>query len=136
MKTEDNQSIVQSGWCRESSDTESWLGGYTNWKQARPTQLAARCYASTKAAPTEVSSILEERIRGVSDEANLNETGRVLSVGYVYIEYWLMVVDCVVKGPGRGFESAPDQLEFNKFPASEKSHHHLSDQHHTYRLLY
>jgi hypothetical protein len=40
-----------------------------------------RSYA--KAAPTEVSSILEERIRGVSGEANLNETGRVLSIGYV-----------------------------------------------------
>lgn len=39
----------------------------------------ARTYA--KAAPTEVSSILEERIRGVSGEANLNETGRVLSIG-------------------------------------------------------
>lgn len=38
-------------------------------------------YASAKAAPTEVSSILEERIKGVSEEANLNETGRVLSVG-------------------------------------------------------
>jgi len=46
---------------------------------ARP--LTARRFASAKAAPTEVSSILEERIRGVSDEANLNETGRVLSVG-------------------------------------------------------
>ncbi|SCU95409.1 LAME_0F12046g1_1 [Lachancea meyersii CBS 8951] len=39
-----------------------------------------RC-ASAKAQPTEVSSILEERIRGVSEETNLNETGRVLSVG-------------------------------------------------------
>lgn len=39
----------------------------------------ARTYA--KAAPTEVSSILEERIRGVSGEADLNETGRVLSIG-------------------------------------------------------
>ncbi|KAK6198850.1 F1F0-ATPase complex, F1 alpha subunit [Scheffersomyces amazonensis] len=48
---------------------------------ARPAQLTARRFASAKAAPTEVSSILEERIRGVSDEANLNETGRVLSVG-------------------------------------------------------
>lgn len=38
-------------------------------------------FASAKAAPTEVSSILEERIKGVSEEANLNETGRVLSVG-------------------------------------------------------
>ncbi|KAJ6186460.1 hypothetical protein N7519_007761 [Penicillium mononematosum] len=34
-----------------------------------------------KAAPTEVSSILEQRIRGVSEEAGLAETGRVLSVG-------------------------------------------------------
>ena len=40
-------------------------------------------YASTsaKAQPTEVSSILEEKIRGVSNDANLNETGRVLAVG-------------------------------------------------------
>ena len=43
-----------------------------------------RSYASeAKAAPTEVSSILEQRIRGVSEEAGLAETGRVLSVGYV-----------------------------------------------------
>ncbi|CAG8909857.1 unnamed protein product [Penicillium egyptiacum] len=41
-----------------------------------------RSYASeAKAAPTEVSSILEQRIRGVSEEAGLAETGRVLSVG-------------------------------------------------------
>jgi len=31
-----------------------------------------------------VSSILEQRIRGVQEEAGLAETGRVLSVGYVY----------------------------------------------------
>ncbi|EJS44603.1 atp1p [Saccharomyces arboricola H-6] len=53
---------------------------------ARPAAAAAalasaRRLASTKAQPTEVSSILEERIKGVSDEANLNETGRVLAVG-------------------------------------------------------
>lgn len=48
---------------------------------ARPAQIAAVRFASAKAAPTEVTSIIEERIRGVSDEANLNETGRVLSVG-------------------------------------------------------
>ena len=36
-----------------------------------------------KASPTEVSSILEQRIRGVQEEASLAETGRVLSVGYV-----------------------------------------------------
>lgn len=44
----------------------------------------ARGYAAdAKASPTEVSSILEQRIRGVQEEANLAETGRVLSVGYV-----------------------------------------------------
>ncbi|SCW00110.1 LAFE_0B09670g1_1 [Lachancea fermentati] len=49
---------------------------------ARPAMLiAGRRYASAKPQPTEVSSILEEKIRGVSEEANLNETGRVLSVG-------------------------------------------------------
>jgi hypothetical protein len=43
-----------------------------------------RSYAvDAKAAPTEVSSILEQRIRGVQEEAGLAETGRVLSVGYV-----------------------------------------------------
>ncbi|CAZ85605.1 unnamed protein product [Tuber melanosporum] len=41
-----------------------------------------RTYAGeTKASPTEVSSILEQRIRGVQEEAGLAETGRVLSVG-------------------------------------------------------
>ncbi|KAI3406358.2 ATP1 [Candida oxycetoniae] len=48
---------------------------------ARSTSLIAQRYASAKAAPTEVSAILEDRIRGISDEANLNETGKVLSVG-------------------------------------------------------
>ncbi|KFA66323.1 hypothetical protein S40285_01883 [Stachybotrys chlorohalonatus IBT 40285] len=44
--------------------------------------LQARSYASdAKATPTEVSSILEQRIRGVQEESNLAETGRVLSVG-------------------------------------------------------
>ncbi|KAJ5763005.1 ATP synthase subunit alpha [Penicillium manginii] len=41
-----------------------------------------RTYAAeAKAQPTEVSSILEQRIRGVQEEAGLAETGRVLSVG-------------------------------------------------------
>jgi len=41
-----------------------------------------RSYATeAKAAPTEVSSILEQRIRGVQEESGLAETGRVLSVG-------------------------------------------------------
>ncbi|QIW96930.1 hypothetical protein AMS68_002448 [Peltaster fructicola] len=37
--------------------------------------------AEGKATPTEVTSILEQRIRGVQEEAGLAETGRVLSVG-------------------------------------------------------
>jgi hypothetical protein len=45
---------------------------------------SCRTYAAdAKASPTEVSSILEQRIRGVQEEASLAETGRVLSVGYV-----------------------------------------------------
>ncbi|KAH7626685.1 P-loop containing nucleoside triphosphate hydrolase protein [Sordaria sp. MPI-SDFR-AT-0083] len=43
--------------------------------------VQARTYADAKATPTEVSSILEQRIRGVQEESNLAETGRVLSVG-------------------------------------------------------
>lgn len=47
------------------------------------TTKQVRCYAAdAKAAPTEVSSILEQRIRGVQEETSLAETGRVLSVGY------------------------------------------------------
>ncbi|KAH7076505.1 ATP synthase-like protein subunit alpha [Paraphoma chrysanthemicola] len=43
---------------------------------------AVRTYAAdAKASPTEVSSILEQRIRGVQEESGLAETGRVLSVG-------------------------------------------------------
>ncbi|KAL2137033.1 hypothetical protein VTI74DRAFT_10509 [Chaetomium olivicolor] len=43
--------------------------------------IQARTYADAKASPTEVSSILEQRIRGVQEESGLAETGRVLSVG-------------------------------------------------------
>uniref|UniRef100_L2GEV6 ATP synthase subunit alpha n=1 Tax=Colletotrichum fructicola (strain Nara gc5) TaxID=1213859 RepID=L2GEV6_COLFN len=43
--------------------------------------MQTRSYADAKASPTEVSSILEQRIRGVQEEAGLAETGRVLSVG-------------------------------------------------------
>ncbi|PGH12729.1 ATP synthase subunit alpha, mitochondrial [Helicocarpus griseus UAMH5409] len=56
-------------------------------RAATPSPIAAaskqvRTYAAeAKAAPTEVSSILEQRIRGVQEEAGLAETGRVLSVG-------------------------------------------------------
>ncbi|KAH6619481.1 P-loop containing nucleoside triphosphate hydrolase protein [Chaetomium sp. MPI-SDFR-AT-0129] len=52
-------------------------------RNAAPTVSAfqARTYAEAKASPTEVSSILEQRIRGVQEESGLAETGRVLSVG-------------------------------------------------------
>lgn len=55
-------------------------------RNAAPAAInAARTYASeAKATPTEVSSILEQRIRGVQEESGLAETGRVLSVGCVY----------------------------------------------------
>ena len=54
--------------------------------------------ADAKASPTEVSSILEQRIRGVQEEAGLAETGRVLSVGYdllrTTIHYDMEQSDC------------------------------------------
>ncbi|KAH6854168.1 P-loop containing nucleoside triphosphate hydrolase protein [Chaetomium sp. MPI-CAGE-AT-0009] len=52
-------------------------------RNAAPTVSAfqTRTYAEAKASPTEVSSILEQRIRGVQEESGLAETGRVLSVG-------------------------------------------------------
>lgn len=58
-------------------------------RAAAPGPVASSKYvrsyaADAKAAPTEVSSILEQRIRGVQEEAGLAETGRVLSVGYVF----------------------------------------------------
>ncbi|KAI8978074.1 ATP synthase subunit alpha [Pilobolus umbonatus] len=42
---------------------------------------AARGYASAKPSTSEVSSILEQRILGSNSEADLQETGRVLSIG-------------------------------------------------------
>ncbi|KAH4311093.1 ATP synthase subunit alpha [Parastagonospora nodorum] len=70
-----------------------WLGGEelplcrdqvltTVFHQTRaPAFAQVRTYAEAKATPTEVSSILEQRIRGVQEENSLAETGRVLSVG-------------------------------------------------------
>ena len=52
-------------------------------RAAAPVAASIRGYAD-KASPTEVSSILEQRIRGVQEESGLAETGRVLSVGYVF----------------------------------------------------
>ncbi|GBL48839.1 ATP_synthase_subunit_alpha,_mitochondrial [Candidozyma auris] len=66
---------------RSALRTAARAASVSRMRVARPAVSAAVRYASAKAAPTEVSSILEERIKGVSEEANLNETGRVLSVG-------------------------------------------------------
>ncbi|CDS07351.1 Putative ATP synthase subunit alpha [Lichtheimia ramosa] len=43
--------------------------------------VALRSYATAKASTSEVSSVLEQRILGAESEANLQETGRVLSIG-------------------------------------------------------
>ncbi|KAH8692196.1 putative mitochondrial F1 ATPase subunit alpha [Talaromyces proteolyticus] len=65
----------------------SATGRLASARVAAPSPYAAaskqvRSYAAeAKASPTEVSSILEQRIRGVQEEAGLAETGRVLSVG-------------------------------------------------------
>jgi len=51
-------------------------------RSTAPIVNSFRSYASdAKASPTEVTSILEQRIRGVQEESGLAETGRVLSVG-------------------------------------------------------
>lgn len=69
--------------------TKVRLGLTRQQRNAAPVVSAvqARTYADAKATPTEVSSILEQRIRGVQEESNLAETGRVLSVGYVFLGY-------------------------------------------------
>ncbi|KAI9322744.1 ATP synthase subunit alpha [Dichotomocladium elegans] len=41
----------------------------------------SRTYATAKASTSEVSSVLEQRILGAQSEADLQETGRVLSIG-------------------------------------------------------
>ncbi|KAI7898133.1 ATP synthase subunit alpha [Cokeromyces recurvatus] len=43
--------------------------------------IALRTYASAKPSTSEVSSILEQRILGANSETDLQETGRVLSIG-------------------------------------------------------
>ncbi|CAO3589958.1 unnamed protein product [Absidia cylindrospora] len=61
------------------------LAAFSRTAAFRPTISAAanvfRTYATAKPSTSEVSSILEERILGSSSEANLQETGRVLSIG-------------------------------------------------------
>ncbi|KAL3465289.1 P-loop containing nucleoside triphosphate hydrolase protein [Aspergillus heterothallicus] len=75
---------------RQSSRTvaaATATGRIASVRAAVPGPLSAaskqvRTYAAeAKASPTEVSSILEQRIRGVQEESGLAETGRVLSVG-------------------------------------------------------
>ncbi|KAI5209019.1 ATP synthase subunit alpha [Aureobasidium subglaciale] len=67
-------------------DNHHWTFRHSQWLSLRaaravaPVANSVRSYAD-KAAPTEVSSILEQRIRGVQEESGLAETGRVLSVG-------------------------------------------------------
>lgn len=46
----------------------------------KPSQQT-RGYAEAKASSIEVSQLLEQRIRGVHEEASMAETGKVLSVG-------------------------------------------------------
>ncbi|KAH9952263.1 hypothetical protein BGW80DRAFT_1470886 [Lactifluus volemus] len=48
---------------------------------SRVVPAVARSYATAKPAASEVSSILESRIAGSSVGSNVEETGRVLSVG-------------------------------------------------------
>ncbi|OBZ73767.1 ATP synthase subunit alpha, mitochondrial [Grifola frondosa] len=55
---------------------------------ARATPAVSRTYATAKAAASEVSSILESRIAGSSVGANVEETGRVLSVGDGIARVW------------------------------------------------
>ncbi|TVY20422.1 ATP synthase subunit alpha [Lachnellula arida] len=83
------QAVVES--CLLSFNSSPWAFRpllSANGRKASPAAFNAasnqiRSYASAdKATPTEVSSILEQRIRGVRDEAGLAETGRVLSVGF------------------------------------------------------
>lgn len=67
---------------------------------ARALPRAVRAYA--KAAPTEVASILEQRIRGLNQEASLDETGKVLSIG-----------DGVARVYGLNKIQAEELVEFN-----------------------
>jgi len=69
------------------NDSKKLIAAFPQSRTTTPAALnaatkQARTYAAdAKASPTEVSSILEQRIRGVQEEAGLAETGRVLSVG-------------------------------------------------------
>ena len=66
----------------EATENRAGANLQTQGRIAAPVVNNVRTYAAdAKASPTEVSSILEQRIRGVQEESGLAETGRVLSVG-------------------------------------------------------
>lgn len=83
-------------------------------RNAAPASInAARYYASdAKASPTEVSSILEQRIRGVQEESGLAETGRVLSVGYVELKG-----SCIWNGPTGSFDVSMQSMHQSSPPS-------------------
>lgn len=53
----------------------------TSFKQLRSFSTALRLGAAAKTSTSEVSSILEQRILGANANIDINETGRVLSIG-------------------------------------------------------
>ncbi|KAJ3500583.1 hypothetical protein NMY22_g19214 [Coprinellus aureogranulatus] len=57
-------------------------------RQAAKANVWARSYATAKPAASEVSSILESRISGTNVAGNVEETGRVLSVGDGIARVW------------------------------------------------
>ncbi|TEB36753.1 ATP synthase F1, alpha subunit [Coprinellus micaceus] len=57
-------------------------------RQAAKANIWARSYATAKPAASEVSSILESRISGTNVAGNVEETGRVLSVGDGIARVW------------------------------------------------
>ncbi|OWZ64580.1 ATP synthase subunit alpha, mitochondrial [Cryptococcus neoformans] len=59
----------------------SLRGAVAQTARARVTPLAVRTYATAKPAASEVSSILEGRIAGASAGGDVQETGRVLTIG-------------------------------------------------------
>ncbi|ODN74460.1 ATP synthase subunit alpha, mitochondrial [Cryptococcus amylolentus CBS 6039] len=59
----------------------SLRGALSQATRARVAPLAVRTYATAKPAASEVSSILESRIAGASAGGDVQETGRVLTIG-------------------------------------------------------
>ncbi|CAH7686929.1 ATP synthase subunit alpha, mitochondrial [Phakopsora pachyrhizi] len=68
--------------CRTSASlSRASLTSRVLQKQILPVQSQVRSYATAKPAASEVSSILEDRIGGSSAAADVQETGRVLTIG-------------------------------------------------------